>query len=121
MFAHILLHAEICHVEIDHRGVVHHLRIIVPREDIARASHVCCELVGFVEMSVENSVPALSTSQVSNDKIIRGACAVLRVFQINASDPVAILLQFPRKMTADKTARPADQCSFHRSSFLLVK
>jgi len=90
---HPLLHREFRHVQIDHGGVVHDMRVVRPAKHIARAAHIRGKLIYLVNILVENRFPAFAVAKIRDDEIIRRAQREFGLLQIHSAHPVTLLLQ----------------------------
>ena len=82
------------------------------RRDKAHAAHIGSERVHLVD-SVGSLEAVFAPPQVQYRKLVRRARLVLRMLEIRASYPVALLLEIADQMVPDEPTGPRYQDSLH--------
>jgi hypothetical protein len=100
---------EIQHVEIDHRGVVQDVGIVVAGEHEPRSAHVGGQLVDLVEVSVDHVAAHRRVREIANDEIVGLGFAVRIALAIHAANPELFALQTLHQMPPDEAAGTAHQ------------
>src|SRR5205814_9958435 len=100
-------------VQVDGRGVVHHVGVVLPREDVARAAHVGGQLVDLVEAPVEHFAAQPLLAQVAEHELVRGTGRELRQLEIDGSHEETFGLEAPHEMRGDEPAAAEDQSAMH--------
>jgi hypothetical protein len=90
------------HVEVDRRGIMHNGGIMVPGKDVARSSHIGCQLVNLIDTAQyfcgDGYIP-----KVALDKFIRSRDPEFGMLHVNAANPKALALQPAHQMSADES------------------
>jgi len=84
--------ADVEHIQIDRRRVVHQLGIVFTGKNIPRATHVGRGLIHLVEPAVDDSAAGALVAQIADDKVVSFGLGEFMKFQINAAHPEAIAL-----------------------------
>jgi 2-keto-3-deoxy-L-rhamnonate aldolase RhmA len=84
--------ADVEHIQIDRRRVVHQLGIVFAGKDVTSATHVGSELIHLVEAAVDNGAAGALVPQVADDKVVGFGLREFVKFQINAAHPEALAL-----------------------------
>jgi hypothetical protein len=106
------------HLRADHRVVEGDRG--VRAGDVADAAHVRGEIVDLVH-AVDRLAAIIHLAQVEEAELIRRAGLVLRVLDIDSSDPITSILEVIDKMEADKAASASDQHRFLGHYFAPLK
>ena len=84
--------ADVEHIQIDRRRIVHYLGVVFAGKDVTRATHIGSELIYLIEAAVDNSAAGAVVPQVTNDKVIGFGLRKFVKFQINTAHPEALTL-----------------------------
>jgi hypothetical protein len=92
---------------------MHYVGVIVSGENISGSAHICCELINFIEASINDFANGDSVTQVANHKVVSVCLGELGKFQVNAADPEAVAFEALHEVATYETAGSAHQCRFH--------
>ena len=87
-------------------------------EDIARSTHIGCELINLVELPVEDIANQLPVTKVAEDKVVRRGLREFGALEIYAADPEALRLQPSHEVASNEATGAIHQCgrTAHNSS-----
>src|SRR5690606_781430 len=104
------------HVQIDLRGVVHHVRVVLAGENVAGAAHVGGQLIDLVEAAVDGLPADIPVAEVADDEIVGFRLGEARVLQIHTADPETLPAQPSHNVGADEAAGSQNKGSLHSRS-----
>ena len=78
---------------------MHYLCIVLAREDVSSATHVCCQLVYILD-TFDRSLHHLRIAEVAQNELIRRGLLEFMFLDIRAANPVPFTLQSPDEMSA---------------------
>src|SRR5215217_2803435 len=91
---------------------MHDIRVMLAREDVARAAHVRGQLVHLRKGSIYDRATERLVTEIADREIVGLGFSVLVELQIDAADPKTLLLQAPHQMSTYEAAGTADESSF---------
>jgi hypothetical protein len=91
---------------------VHQVSIVFTGEDVPGSAHVGCELIDFVEPTVEHVSYQVGITKVADHKIIGFSLAEPWEFEVGASHPEALALEPLYQVVPNEAAGPTHQRSF---------
>ena len=108
-----VLLADLQHVQVDGRGVVHDGGVVVPAEHVLRPSHVGGKLVNLVEPAVERRPAGRRVPEVPQQELVRRRRAKLVLLDVHPADPVPLQLEPLHQVAPDEAPCPAYQRFLH--------
>ena len=78
-------------IKVDRRRIMHDVGIVLTSENISCASHICGQLVDFIESAIDNLSAHILIAQVADYKIICRGFRKLRIFEIDTPDPEPVV------------------------------
>src|SRR5215469_2329052 len=112
--------ADVEHIHIDCRRVMHHIRVMLTHKDVAGATHIRGELINFVKAAVDDQATKILAPQIADYKIISFSFRKFRKLQVNAAHPQPVALEPPDQMATDESAGPTDQRAFRHQVFFSI-
>ncbi len=88
---------------------------MIPGEDIARTTHIRCELIDLVEGPVENASDRQGIPEISQHEMIGSIGGIVVVLEIHSAHPTAFCFQPMHEVAANEPPGPADKHSLHGS------
>ena len=87
-------------------------------EDIARATHIGCELINLVELPVEDIAKQLPIAKIAEDEVVRRGLREFGALEVDATDPEALRLQSSHEVASNEATGATHQCgrTVHDSS-----
>src|SRR5580704_5925015 len=98
-------------VEVDTRGVVHQVRVMLTGEDVSGPAHVSGQLIDFIEATIDPMFYEIRITKVADDEIVSLSFAKAREFEIYASNPKAFTLESLDQVVTDEAPCPTHQCN----------
>jgi len=104
-----LISAELQHVQVDQRRIVHDVGVVLAGEHEAGAAHVRRELVDLVETPVHNRTADDWIAQVADDEVVGLRLGVGRELEVDAAHPATFALEPLHHVAADEPACAKDE------------
>jgi hypothetical protein len=92
---------------------VHDVGVILTREDVPRSTHVGCQLINFVEETIDSHAANMRIAQVSYQKIICRRLAEVGILEIHTANPKTLFLQAPNQVRSYEPTGSAHKRRLH--------
>ena len=116
------------HVEVDGSRVIHHLRVIVSREDVSSTTHIgsvlidlikrfykllcyVCIEVALIPREPDDTFHQINISKVTKNELVSKSRRIFWTLDVYTTHPVSFALQTTNHVTANKSTSTTNKCS----------
>jgi hypothetical protein len=93
---------------------VHNVGIMFAGKDVASAPHIGCELIDFIEATVDNMSHEVWITEIADHEIVGVRFAETWEFEIGTSNPKTFPLKTPDEVMTNEATGPTNQGDFSR-------